>query len=311
MPVYIPPISRREFLAKTSVAATGIILGFNGLFRGSGNVDPDYFVLFADTHISQYANQMRGDVHLIGNLKAAMERILENQERRPAALIINGDAARLSGLKEDYEMFVEAIKPISESGIPIYITMGNHDDREPFFEVMPEMKPDEVPISQRHIEILDTPNVYLILLDTLDQVNEAPGIFGQEQLVWLDETLPQYNDKPVMLFGHHNPGGLQDRSQFYAILDKHRHVKAYFFGHTHRWAVSRRDGLHLVNQPATSYVFDDSQPSGLVHADFKDDHVYIRLDCLDKEHVWHGQQGSLPYRSGVSSVLENAGSAFG
>jgi 3',5'-cyclic-AMP phosphodiesterase len=296
MPVHIPPISRRKFISSTALATAGLLFGFKSSIPNN-NVDPDYFILLADTHIDQNPNRIvRDEFNLAGNLKLAVNRILENKSRMPAAVIINGDAAISRGLAEDYRTLIKLLNPISEAGIPIHITMGNHDDRGPFYEVLPEMRPDEVFVDDSHNEIIETPHTYLFLLDTLDQVNEAPGILGQPQLDWLDEALQQYKDKPVMLFGHHTTTGLQDMNKLYEVTHRHRHVKAYFFGHSHRWIISKHQDLHLINHPTTAYVFDENEPLAFVHADFKSDHVKIRLDCLDRRHVWHGQEGSLRYR---------------
>ena len=45
-------------------------------------------------------------------------------------------------------------------------------------------------------------------------------------------------------------------------------MKAYFYGHTHRWQVGRESKIHLVNVPATAWLFEPGEPRGLLTASF-------------------------------------------
>ncbi len=312
MPIQIPPtkISRRRFLASTAATAAGIMtyrVSAAADYLG-GNVDPDYYILLADTHVPAVDDFEHRDVYPAANLRETVERILDLKPR-PAAVIINGDAAFSRGRPGEYALLSSIIHPVSEAGIPIHITMDNHDDRDPFFAVMSEMKEEDPFIAGRHLAILETPNSYLFLLDTLDQTSRVPGVFGDEQLKWLDDTLDAHQDKPVILFGHHHletgaghpgfprPGrGAMDSDGLYEIIDRHDSVKAYFYGHTHRWGLDESDNFHFINHPATSYVFRANQPSAFVHARFESGGVRLELDCLDSDHQWHGEKAELAYR---------------
>jgi len=313
MPLYIPPISRRSFIKSTSVATAGYLLGFHrNLLGQTSNIDPNYFVLLADTHIDADRDRVYREVNMGENLTITVDRIINSYSSKPAGVILNGDAAITRGLSGDYATLMEILQPLRDEGIPVYITMGNHDDRGPFYETIPDMVPDVSYVSQRHILIVECPEAYMFLLDTLDQVNQAPGELGSEQLDWLDQALSDYNDKPVMIFGHHFPEtgsgrGLQDIDEFYEIALAHRHVKIYFYGHSHRWQFSSHEGLHLVNHPATSYVFRPEQPSAFVHANFEPGRVHLKLDCLDIDHSWHEQQGYLNYRDDAATDAEQYG----
>ena len=313
MPIYIPPISRRKFITTTSIASAGMLFGLKGKLFGSenGNVDPDYFILIADTHIDVDPNRenRNGDKMYEIN-QVTVQRIVDAEGPRPAAVILNGDAANVDGKIGEYENILEILKPLSEADIPVYITFGNHDNRPPFFEIFPDKKDEDSPVSGRHLAILETPNVYLFLLDTLDQVNQTPGILGPEQLEWLDTALDQHDDKPVIIIGHHYPWpnvdrGLMDYDKFYDVILPKRHVKSYIFGHSHRWDLRMQEDLRLINQPANGGNPGSGHPTGIIHFRFYDDRMALETDAYDRSDNWHGQSGTFQYRADeVTSVEE-------
>ncbi len=299
MPIHLSPVSRRDFIASAVVATAGLLTFRTGVRAEERGVDPDYFVLIADTHIDENPNRLLRGVNPAVNLDAVVKRIL-GLRPRPAAVIINGDAANIRGLRGEYGLLAWILRPLSEAGIPVHITMGNHDDRGPFYSILSEMKPEEPILEDQHVAVIETPNVNLFLLDTLDQVNVTPGLLGEAQLAWIDEALGKRRDKPAILFGHHTPtgsgGGLLDAGKMFEIVHSHRHAKAYFYGHSHRWEIGTNADLHLVNQPATAHVFHKEQPQGIVHARFGREEMRLELDCLDRGHGWHGEKHVLGYR---------------
>ncbi len=313
MPVYLPPINRRKFIRSTSLATAGLLFGLKGTLFGNdnGNVDPDYFILASDTHIDGDLSTETG-ARLASYLETIVTRILSNTSRVPAGMIITGDVARTRGLPEDYTTFMDLVHPLREAGIPIYLCMGNHDDRDNLWEAVPEKKPDELFVSDKHILIVESPSAYHFLLDTLYIVNGTPGMLGEEQLDWLEKTLPDYDDKPVIMYGHHHPstttGGLSsldDVEELWEIVVPLRHVKAYVYGHTHNWRIQNWHGLHGINLPAAN------ANGGFVHADFRSDRMSLLLDLLDTGSSQHGQQGSLMYRSGEATSVEESGEVPG
>ena len=71
-------------------------------------------------------------------------------------------------------------------------------------------------------------------------------------------------DKPALVFGHYNmtPNrgvrpirGLLDGPDLLEALTQRKHVRAYFYGHTHEWQHTRKKHLHLIGQPAVGYYF--------------------------------------------------------
>jgi hypothetical protein len=101
--------------------------------------------------------------------------------------------------------------------------------------------------------------------------HELPGTARHDPLAylqnrtvdWLDHQLAEHKDKPVIIIGHHNmthlgwSAGLKDSTALADLFVKHRHVKAYIFGHTHNWLTEpHATGVHLINLPPTGYVPD-------------------------------------------------------
>jgi len=121
-------------------------------------------------------------------------------------------------------------------------------------------------LDEKQVLIVASPQANWFVLDSLDQTDKTPGKLGGEQLQWLARALDQATDKPALVMVHHQPdnrpvvNGLVDTDDLFEVLSPRRHVKALFFGHTHVWLATERDGIHLVNLPPTAYVFAPGQP---------------------------------------------------
>ena len=134
--------------------------------------------------------------------------------------------------------------------------------------------------------------------------NSTPGVLGAAQMEWLARALDAHADRPALVMVHHNPnagtskGGLSETESFLELLRARRHVKAWFFGHSHRWSVTEdKSGLHLINLPATSYPFDQEQPTGWVMARLERDGLRLELNANDRKHPAHGEVKFLRWRS--------------
>lgn len=306
MPTSLLPISRRRFLQSSVVAAAAGWVTLRTVHAADEASDPNYYVFMADTHIDRDPDRVRHmanrHVNMRANLDKAVADILSNKPY-PAGAIINGDCAHDVGLEGDYQVLARCIAPLLEAGIAVHMTMGNHDDRGPFYEVLANMRPEQPLVQDQHVLILDTPHAYLFLLDSLLRVNYTPGRLGEDQITWLKHALQAHQDKPVILFAHHYPqwhgaggqhfgrNGLQDGDDLFAAVTDHEHVRAFLFGHSHRWEVGRTyRHVALINQPAVAYVFREEQPSAFLHARFEPQGMNLQLECLDTRHPWHGQR---------------------
>jgi 3',5'-cyclic AMP phosphodiesterase CpdA len=143
------------------------------------------------------------------------------------------------------------------------------------------------------------------VLDSLIATLQTPGRLGPAQRQWLARALDENEDKPALVALHHHPalGGatgwpLEDTGELMEILRPRRQVKAYFFGHTHRWSVNHDEsGLCLVNFPPVAYVFEEGRPNGWVHATLQPQGARLELRCLDRTRTDHGQVVDLVWRA--------------
>jgi len=188
--------------------------------------------------------------------------------------------------------------------IPIHLTLGNHDQREHFRDVLVNRKSDPAPVVNKQATMIASPQVNWFQLDSLDQTQATPGELGKAQLDWLAKTLDANPAKPAIIMVHHNPGmtqnvpGLKDTAAFLDVIRPRKHVKAYFFGHTHFWSVTTDDsGIHFINLPPTSYTFKDGPPSGWVRTTVAADGMKLELRCVDTSHAQHGEVKDLKWRA--------------
>jgi hypothetical protein len=313
-------ISRRKFLASSSALTSGLILGAPGMLTGkysqNDEVDPDYFILLSDTHIDENPHRLRNETNIFSNLEIAVRRILnENEFGKPAGVIILGDIANTFGLVSEYGLAWSMLRHLSKAGIPVHFAMGDQDNRGNFYTVFPDQIPEVPLIRNHHVEIIEAPNTYHFILDSLARSSEyiAGGELGHIQRNWLDSVLGNYNDKPVMLHCHHYPWpdtqtdgtvqGLKDYQEYLEIAHSHRHVKACIFGHSLRFETSLDKDLHFLNVPTTA-GHEGSQPVGYIHAFFYPDKMRFQIECIDTSESWHGDSGTLEYRSDETTSAE-------
>src|SRR5712671_4089741 len=129
-----PKSTRRQFLqsAAAGLVTAAQLAGAERSDSAAAAPDPnrasDVVAILNDTHIGEE----HGPTHAHpANLRAAIEWLLA-LPRRPAAVIINGDLAFKVGKPGDYRNFIPHIAPLRKAGLPVHLTLGNHDNREEF-----------------------------------------------------------------------------------------------------------------------------------------------------------------------------------
>ncbi len=298
MPLHIPPITRRAFLRRSIAASAGLLI-VPSLHTAEG--DPDLWALLSDTHIAADRAELNRGVNMTAHLETAVQSVLAS---RPAGVFVNGDCARLSGLAEDYATFSQLIAPLREAGLPLHLTLGNHDNRDVFWRTLKNARPAAPPLASRQVSVVEGAHANWFLLDSLDEVNQSHGVLGEEQRAWLAKALDARTDKPALVMVHHNPvssvrdtkPALKDSEELLAIVLPRRHVKALFFGHTHTWRIAEKDGLHLVNLPAVAYPFADTEVTGWVAAKLSERGATLTLHAHDPQHPAHGKTTELTWR---------------
>ena len=302
MPIHLPPISRRRFLKRSFAAGAGLVLGQELLALGK-SAEENSWALFSDIHLAADRSLKVRGINMTEHFKA-VSRELQALPKRPVGLFITGDCAYNSGETGDYAVVSDLLKPIRKQGLPVHLALGNHDNRERFWEAFTQEKAAKRPLSDRQTSLLQTNSVNWFILDSLEKTLSTPGLLGQEQLDWLSRTLDANSSKPAIVLVHHNPGleggnmGLKDTFPFLEILRPRRQVKAYIYGHTHDWKIQTDNtGLHLVNLPPVAYVFQEGKPAGWIHARLRIDGMQLELRCVDTAHKEHGRKVDLTWRT--------------
>ena len=301
MPIHLSPLSRRQFLVRSLLGSAGLALGPE-LFAASKRTDPDSWALLADIHIAADRALIARGINMSDHF-ASVSRELLALPKRPAGVFITGDCACNSGLTADYARVAELLEPIRKDQMPIHVALGNHDNRERFWEAFQREKAAKRPLADRQVAIISTARANWFVLDSLEKTLSTPGLLGREQLDWLAGALDANRRKPALVLLHHNPGisgniGLKDTTALFEIIRPRKQVKAYIYGHTHAWNVGQDEsGIHLINLPPVGYVFTPGLPVGWVHATLERKGIQLELRCVDHTHKSHGQVAKLEWRA--------------
>ena len=301
-------LTRRSFF-RASAATAGLVT----FARSSAAAQPpaaNEVAILNDTHINAELPPGRGSQRVQeqhpANLRRAVQEILA-LPRRPAAVIINGDLAMSVGTPEDYRAFSSLVAPLEEAGVPLHLTLGNHDNREVFLESFPKAESASKLGAHRHNGLIELPAARLILLDSLKETPAAPGRLGEEQISWLLARIDEAPQKPAILVSHHNPrvggdpvhfpGGIEDTEAFWPELVSRPQVKAHIHGHVHDWTLASHSGIHIINTLATSYVAAPAvSTTGWTLATFHPDAVELRIQTTAPDHPWSGERKWLFWR---------------
>lgn len=292
------PLSRRRFFLLTGLATLAYPLRGLAALDTSGG---DEVVILNDIHLTGIPEEkIPANARADGeHLRTAVQQILA-LPKKPAAVIVNGDLALQVGTAADYAVVRALLAPLRDAGIPVHLTLGNHDVRDVFTQAFPEMKSASALKEHRHNGVIDLPSTRLILLDTLDQTPGPGGKLGAEQIAWMLAKIDEVPAKQVVLVGHHNPqvggdtshykGGLADTADFWPELAKRPQVKAYVHGHTHEWTQAKENDIHIVSTIACAYVFNaNTNATGWTAARFNAHGFQLKLHTLEPDHAWSGE----------------------
>jgi Icc protein len=266
--VFFRSMNRRRFI-QTGLAAFGTLVTLNSSCR-TGLIKTDEkqinLALLADTHIPEdVENNYRG-FYPYKNLEKTVPEIISAS---PDGVLIAGDLARLTGESGDYANLKKLLSPVAEI-TPVFMALGNHDNRENFLKVFDETPGEKPDIKGKHITIVEKAPIRLIMLDSLLYVNKVPGLLGKAQRQWLKNYLIECDEKPTILCFHHTlsdgDGDLLDVPRLFSTILPVRKVKAIVYGHSHVYGYSEFEGIHLINLPAMGYNFSDSDAVGWVEA---------------------------------------------
>ena len=173
---------------------------------------------------------------------------------QPDLLLATGDLSE-SGSITSYE----TLKSIAERlPFPVHFALGNHDLRDNFRSVFPE-----VPVcGTGHVQyaVVHGP-LRFVVLDTLEEGHHG-GALSAEQAAWLDEALLEDN-RPTVLVLHHPPiesgnGWMTEDlhapwvQRLAEVVRRHPQIIRMITGHLHRAIVTGWHGTTLAVCPSSA-----------------------------------------------------------
>ena len=302
LPIHLTTLNRRRFLQ--AAGASILLYGHNAPASEAGDVDADLIYLLNDTHIGEKHPE---DSAVPSHLRQVVTELV-NRPTKPACVLINGDLALKDGQPGDYRHFAKLIAPLQKAGVDTHLTLGNHDHRDVFYEILKEQRPEKPPVESRHIAVVETQYANFFLLDSLQKTMVTQGTIGTQQLEWLASALDRLQTKPAIIVAHHNPrlggdplhfpGGLIDSQELWGVIEPRKWVKAYIHGHIHDRTYAEHQGIHILNTPATSYVADPkTSTTGWTTAKLTANGVILTTHTTDAQHPWNGESKTLTWRS--------------
>ena len=180
MPIILPPINRREFIKGSLAVGCTAVMSSRVLSASDtdrAKLDQNRVALLADTHISAdpdlaypgtkwpgspVKESEHERVNMAKSLAVAAKSVTDLNPL-PAHLIINGDCAMSRGTEAEYKELLRLLEPVRLAGITIHVTIGNHDNREILWKLLPFLKKEEMGIQAGVIEL---PHANLVLLDS-------------------------------------------------------------------------------------------------------------------------------------------------
>ncbi|EGO6529267.1 metallophosphoesterase [Enterococcus faecalis] len=199
-------------------------------------------------------------------------------------VIISGDLTE-DGEPEDYAFLKEKLQTILQ-GIPMIVTLGNHDIKKNFRIGWLNQIGSEQPYN-----VVQTyPEFHIISLDNSEYDN-PDGHMNKEQKDWLQTTLKKLSDKPILLVMHHHL--LREQSSMPTLpeaeetiqLLKGSDILGVLTGHTHHPYLHHINGIPYYTVAGMSFVGED-EGQGIVR--FEENYGY-NLYSIDKGRFIHFQ----------------------
>ncbi len=155
------------------------------------------FAHLSDTHLNREGKDSFLKADVLSNFDKVI-RHLHGMKEKNDFVVITGDVVH-EGEVEDYRFLKELLeKAQQELGAPVLLTLGNHDNRQNFFEGYLGVEAQEAYYASYNIK-----GLRVILLDSKVGEHAVNGRIGQKQLSWLKEQLQEPSELGTILAFHH------------------------------------------------------------------------------------------------------------
>ena len=250
------------------------------------------FVQLTDLHIREPGRLAYGRLDTAPYLRRAVQTI-EQLRQKPQAVVLTGDLTDF-GRPAEYAHLRECLAPLT---VPYYLLPGNHDDATQMRAAFPEHT--YLGASGFVQYTVQLGPVRLITLDTT-VAEQSYGALCAKRLAWLEDTLNNSRDVPVVIAMHHPPfktlighmdkiGLLQGATELEAFVAKYSNIERVICGHLHR-AIDVRFGSTIAStSPAPAHqVALDLDPEAASH--------WILEPGGFKVHAWDADRGLVSHQ---------------
>jgi Predicted phosphohydrolases len=259
---------------------------FQSPTEGDGllNMSVVRLVQFTDPHLFGGEDETLRGVRTL----PALERTLAHARARdwpPDAVLLTGDL-----VQDDPGGYAHIGRLFGTLGVPVLCLPGNHDEPRAMRRAL-----SGAPfVLGGHFDLGPW---RIVLLDSCVP-GSAGGRLGEDQLELLDRALSGAPERHGLVCLHHHPVsmssrwldevGLENADDFFAVIDRHRNVRAVLWGHVHQGFDALRRSVRLLATPSTCAQFlprsdefaVDPRPPGYRTLELRPD------GTLDTEIVW-------------------------
>ncbi len=210
------------------------------------------FIVLADIHMVPEGSLSHG-LDTADRLNQAVAYV--NAHHADAEFVIFAGDLADHGEAAAYARFKEAINPLTP---PVYLTLGNHDNRATFLETFPGLQADTGCIDH----VIDTGGYRILVLDSSDPDAHHAGNLSDDQIAWLKTRLSEASDRPVVIVLHHNITKfhvqtdfiiLQDNAAFADAVLSHPDVRQVISGHVHMTTAGTYKGVPFCTFAGAHY----------------------------------------------------------
>lgn len=221
---------------------------------------PDFSILHvSDTHLLGGGKLLHGSIDTAARIDDMFERI-RTSNLNIRALVFTGDLAERAE-PDAYRELKDLVTPHAEAlSAEVIWVMGNHDEREPFTEVLWEEAATGAPRDRSY----DVHGLRIIALDT-----SVPGYhhgeLSEDQWEWLAQELSQPAERGTLLAMHHPPIPtivplmglieLDDQSRLWESI-RGSDVRGILAGHLHYSTHTVFEGVPVSVAAAACYNVD-------------------------------------------------------
>ncbi len=226
-------------------------------------VDQNLVVVVADPHAAVDCVVRRPDPNgpphkfdTTGNLVHFVDDVLA-MNPRPAAVLMLGDLVE-TPTPDAYAKAKSIFARLTDAGIPVHMTPGNHDSSKRFLDTFPELREKTVANGSIAYRV-ELPSVDFITYESTDPHQGYYGWIPEDMKGWLKEQIRKNPQKPVFIFAHHS---IEFEKHFPDIAD-FPNVQGWLNGHWHQFRevkMPKYPTVPFLYAPSVGFMDSGSRP---------------------------------------------------